>query len=111
MEQQLRAFIEAHPGGWGHEDWVALLDELERHGVDVSDSDSLGLKLENERLAWELDRLDVSGLGPRRTAAIVERFGTWWRVRHTNAEELSEIKTISLALARRVVDAVQKAAG
>lgn len=110
MEQQLRAFIETHPGGWSHDNWVGLLDELERNGVDVSDSDALGIKLENERLAWELDRLDVSGLGPRRTATIVERFGTWWRLRHTNAEELAEIKTISLALARRVVDAVKQAA-
>lgn len=111
MEQRLRAFIEAHPGGWTHEDWIRLLGELQQAGFDIHDTDALGLRLENERLTAELDRLGVSGLGPRRTAAIVERFGTLWRLRHTNAEELAEIKTIPLSLAQRVVDALRQAVG
>jgi hypothetical protein len=107
MDQLLDAFIEAHPEGWGHDDWLGLLAQLRHAAVHVDDPAELGQRLESRRLAWVLDRMAVSGLGPRRTEAIVDRFGTLWRLRHTNAAELAEIKTIPASLAERIVEAVR----
>ena len=107
MEKKLQAFIEAHPDGWDHQAWLDLLHELEEEGFDVSDPDAIGWELERERLAWELRRKDVPGLGPKRIGAVVERFGTLWSLRHAQAEELAEIKTIHGKLADKVVDAVR----
>ncbi|MDX1646440.1 MAG: hypothetical protein R3304_04795 [Longimicrobiales bacterium] len=107
MEKHLRAFIEAHPEGWDHEEWLALLAELEREGYDVSDTDAVGWELERERLAWELRRKQVPGLGPKRIGAVVERFGTLWSLRHAHPEDVADIKTIHGKLAEKVVDAVR----
>jgi hypothetical protein len=107
MEQHIRAFVEAHPEGWGHEEWLGLLADLEAAGVDVSNPDAIGYELENERLAAELKRQGVQGLGPKRIEAVVDRFGTLWNLQHADAEEVAEIKTIPGALAERVVAAVR----
>ena len=107
MEKKLQAFIEAHPEGWDHQAWLDLLAELEEEGYDISDPEAVGYELERERLAWELRRKAVPGLGPKRIAAVVERFGTLWRLRHAKPEELAEIKTIHGKLAEKVVDAVR----
>lgn len=107
MEKHLRAFIEAHPGGWHHQDWLEFLGELERDGFDVSDTDGIGWELERERLSWELRRKGVPGLGPKRIDAVVDRFGTLWSLRHAEVEELAQIKTIHGKLAEKVIDAVR----
>ena len=107
MEQHLNDFIEAHPDGWDHTAWTGLLNELEQEGYDVSDSDAVGYELEKRRLAWELRRRAVPGLGPKRIEAVVDRFGTLWSLQHAEAEELAEIKTIPGALAEKVVAAIR----
>jgi hypothetical protein len=107
MEQQLNDFIESHPEGWDHATWLGLLSELEEAGFDVSDTDAIGYELENLRLAWELRRRDVPGLGPKRIDAVVSRFGTFWSLQHAEAEELAAIRTIPGALAEKVVAAVR----
>ena len=107
MDKHLQTFIEAHPEGWDHQEWLGLLSELEDEGYDVSDPDAIGRELERERLAWELRRRDVPGLGPKRIGAVVERFGTLWSLRHAEAEDVAEIKTIHGKLAEKVVDAVR----
>lgn len=107
MEKHLQTFIESHPDGWDHRDWLGLLAELEQNGHDVSDTDAVGRELERERLAWELRRKSVPGLGPKRIDAVVERFGTLWSLQHAEAEQLAEIKTIPGKLAEQVVAAVR----
>lgn len=107
METHLRAFIEAHPDGWGHDDWLALLSELDGEGYDVGDPDAIGRELERERLAWELRRKKVPGLGPKRIDAIANRFGTLWSLRHAETEDIAEIKTIHGKLAEKVRAAVR----
>jgi hypothetical protein len=107
MEERLIDFIEAHPAGWNHGDWLGLLEDLERDGFDVSESDTIGYELENERLAWELRRRSVPGLGPKRIDAVVGRFGTLWSLRHAEVEDVAGIKTIPGALAEKVVAAVR----
>jgi len=105
MIEYLQAFIEAHPYGWGHEDWLGLISELETAGFDVADPDAVGRELEKERLAAELRRTAVPGLGPKRIDAVVDRFGTLWSFQHAEAEEVAEIKTIPGSLAEKVVAA------
>lgn len=107
MEKKLRTFIEAHPDGWDHDAWLGLLSELDQAGYDVSDGEAVGRQLERERLAWELRRRNVRGLGPKRIDAVVERFGTLWRLRHARVEEIADIKTIHGKLAEKVREAVR----
>lgn len=107
MDKHLRAFIEAHPDGWDHDAWLGLLAELENAGYDVNDTDAIGWELERERLAWELRRKDVPGLGPKRIDAVVERFGTLWSLKHAQADQIAEIKTIHGKLAEKVHAAVR----
>jgi len=107
MQEKLITFIETHPHGWNHGEWLTLLTDLEQGGADVSDADAIGLELENQRLAWELRRCEVPGLGPKRIDAVVDRFGTLWSLRHADAEEIAEIKTIPGTLAEKVAAAVR----
>ncbi|NNL29652.1 MAG: hypothetical protein HKO77_01450 [Gemmatimonadetes bacterium] len=107
MEKQLQTFIEAHPEGWDHEAWLGLLAELEDAGHDVSNMEAIGWELERERLAWELRRKDVPGLGPKRIDAVVDRFGTLWSLQHAEADDIAEIKTIHGKLAQKVRAAVR----
>ena len=81
LEQHPNAFIESHPEGWGHDQWLGLLAELEEMGFDVSDPTAIGHEMESQRLAWELRRRGVPGLGPKRIDAVVEHFGTLWSLR------------------------------
>jgi hypothetical protein len=107
METQLNGFIEAHPEGWDHFSWLGLLAELEEDGFDVSDPDAIGIELENLRLAWELRRREVPGLGPKRIDAVVGRFGTLWSLQHAEVGDVAEIKSINGTLAEKVVAAVR----
>jgi len=107
MQEHMDAFIEAHPYGWGHDEWLGLLADLEEAGVDVSDVEAIGYELENQRLAWELQRLEVPGLGPKRIDAVVDRFGTFWSLKHAEVDDVAGIKTIPGKLAEKVVAAVR----
>ena len=107
MEEKLLTFIEAHPEGWDHHEWLGLLADLEQSGFDVGDAEAIGYELENERLAWELRRRGVPGLGPKRIDAVVDRFGTLWRLRHADVGDVADIKTIPAKLAEKVVAAVR----
>ena len=107
MRKQLRSFVEDHPDGWNHDDWMGLLAELEATGSDVSDPQTIGLYLERTRLQWELTRRSVKGLGPKRSEALVDRFQTLWSLRHASVDEVAEVPTITRGLAEKVVQAIQ----
>ena len=107
MKKRLRAFVERHPEGWNHDEWLALLAELEQDGTDVAQPADLGLQLEKARLAWELDRRSVKGLGPRRSEALVERFQTLWSLREASVEDVAGVPAIPRALAEKVVAALR----
>ena len=106
MNEQLRTFVERHPEGWTHDEWLDLLAELARGETDVSEPSAVGHELEKTRLAWELDRRGVPGLGPKRRAAVVERFGSFWRLRGASVDDVVEIPTINRALAEKVIEAI-----
>jgi hypothetical protein len=108
MDQHLNAFIEAHPDGWDHVAWLGLLADLEENGIDVSDPAAIGYQLENQRLAWELRRREVPGLGQKRIDAVVEQFGTLWSLQHADVEDFADIKkSVPGKLAEKVVAAVR----
>jgi len=99
---RLHAFVEAHPYGWNHEQWLGLLADLETEGVSVSEHEEVGARLERTRLEWELERRSVPGLGPKRREAIVKRFGTLWRLRHASVEDVARVPGVPRALAEKV---------
>jgi len=106
MTKQLRAFVEAHPDGWDHDAWLALLRDLDNAGEDVSEPDHLGRELERTRLEWELQRRSVPGLGPKRSEALVERFGTLWKLKHASVDDVAQLPSINRSLAEKVVSAI-----
>ena len=106
MMNQLRDFVDTHPDGWDHQSWLNLLASLKDAGVDVSNTEEIGLALERTRLAATLKGKKVQGLGPKRIQAVVDRFGTLWNLRHASAEEIAEIPTIHADLAGKVRDAL-----
>jgi len=106
MNLQLRAFVERHPDGWNHEDWLGLLGELEGAGADVSAPEALGAQLERERLDWELDRRELKGLGPKRREALVDRFGSLWSLRQASVDDVAAIRSIPKDVAEEVVAAL-----
>jgi hypothetical protein len=87
LRADLRDFVSARPGGWGHDDWTSFLDHLASRGHDTSDSDGIGRQLEQERLAARLEA--VPGLGAERAGALVQRFGTVYSLYHASGDDLA----------------------
>ncbi|HYH81744.1 MAG TPA: helix-hairpin-helix domain-containing protein [Longimicrobium sp.] len=100
LREDLRAFVQAQPSGWGHGDWVAFLDHLRERGHDTSNPESVGLLLERERLAARLE--GVQGMGPRRVQAVVDRYETIWSAHHAGVDELAALPGMNRALAEKV---------
>jgi hypothetical protein len=103
MSAQLNAFVESHPTGWNHDEWLALLADLGEGGTDVSNPDAIGQELERTRVLWELKRRAVPGLGRKRLEAIANRFGTLWELEHARVEEMTRVPGLNRALAEKVV--------
>lgn len=95
---ELADFVQAHPEGWGHEDWQGLLDGLRRRGFNVDDADSIGIALEKERVRSRLD--GISGLGPKRLEALLERFPRIWDLQSASMEELASVPSIPRSVAQ-----------
>lgn len=94
-----RAWVEAHRGEWGHDDWLALLAELRAAGFGMLPPDAVGAALEEARLHWRnLGRWLESG-EPRRW--IKAHRGRW-----TNAEVRALVDTQQAAFGPLDPDAV-----
>ena len=106
MKERLKDFVERHPEGWNHDDWLGLLTELQDGGADVSQPDAVGAQLERTRLRWVLDKHPVPGLGPKRRAALVDRFETLGQLRSASVAEVAEVPSINKALAEKVIGAI-----
>lgn len=102
MTARLHEFVKSHPEGWNHEDWLGLLADLDRAGVDVSEPHEIGVQLERTRLSWELQRHAAPGLGPKRTEALAKRFGTLGALRHASVDEIARVPSMTRALAEKV---------
>ena len=106
LTERLRDFAEAHPNGWNHDEWLGLLDDLNGSGEEAAQVDLVGKQLEEMRLAGKLRRSGVSGLGPKRIEALVNRFGDVWSLKHASVDAVAAIPTIPRGLAEKVVRAV-----
>jgi hypothetical protein len=101
LQVDLRAFASARPSGWNHEDWMAFLGHLSEKGHDVSDHQTIGARLERERLAVALEAIE--GLGPKRVQSLVDRFQTMWSMRHAQAADVATVAGMTRPLSERVV--------
>jgi hypothetical protein len=100
LRADLRAFVDARPAGWNHDDWIGFLDHLRGRGHDVSDSAGVGMQLERERLTACLEQ--VPGMGTKRVDTIVDRYHTLYSARHADVDELAGLPGMNRALAERV---------
>ncbi len=106
FREQLRDFVNAHPHGWTHHDWLELLAQLTDAGVDTSDPDAIGTALEQERVLAHLESLGVKGLGPRRREAVAGRFIRLWDLEHASVDALAEIPSFTRSLAETLHNAL-----
>jgi hypothetical protein len=104
MSARLNSFVESHPTGWNHDEWLALLADLGQGGTDVSNPDAIGAELEKTRVTWELKRRGVPGLGPKRLEAISNRFGTLNELQNATVDELARVPGMNRALAEKVLN-------
>jgi hypothetical protein len=104
LQADLRDFVTARPSGWGHEDWLAFLDHLRERGHDTSDPEAIGRMLERERLASMLER--VQGMGPRRVAAVADRYETAYSCAQGDVDEIAALPGMNRSLAEKVRQAL-----
>ncbi|MGD8319740.1 MAG: helix-hairpin-helix domain-containing protein [Gemmatimonadota bacterium] len=104
---RLRRFVDEHPHGWRHQEWLELLAELTDEGVDTSDPDRIGSVLERERVAAVLEEMPVRGLGPKRRQALIDRFGSVWDLSHASADEIAALPSFHRKLAEALVGALR----
>ena len=104
MSARLNAFVESHPSGWNHEEWLGLLADLGQGGTDVSDPDAIGVELEKTRVSYELKRRGVPGLGRKRIEAIANRFGTLHELQNATLDEIARVPGMNRGLAEKLLN-------
>lgn len=104
LSGDLRQFVSENPHGWGHDEWLGLLDRLRERGHSVDDTEQVGRDLERERLATKLE--GVQGVGPQRVKAISERYGSIWSLMYADVDDLVQAASIPRPLAERIKAAV-----
>lgn len=104
LKKDLREFASARPQGWGHDDWIAFLEDLQRRGHDVRDRDAIGLALEKERLDLALS--SVKGVTAPKRKALVERYGNAWNLRNAPADDVAAVAGIDREAADRLKSAL-----
>jgi len=104
---QLRAFVDGHPHGWSHHEWLELLAALTDEGVDTTEPDQIGAALEQERVLAFLEGLGLKGLGPKRREALAAHFGRLWDLRHASADEIGQIPSFHPGLAEALHKALR----
>jgi hypothetical protein len=104
----LRKFVTSRPHGWNHDDWVALLAQLEARGYVIEQPERIGNELERERLRLVL--ASVAGMGPRRINAVVEHFATLWQLCQASVDDVAALPNIPRELAERALQTVRQQA-
>jgi hypothetical protein len=99
LKKDLREFASARPQGWDHQDWINFLEALQSRGHDVHDRDSIGLALEKERLDLALS--GIKGVPAQKRKGLVERFGTTWKLRNAEVDEIAAAG-VDRAVAERI---------
>lgn len=104
---ELKRFVDGHPEGWSHDEWLGLLHQLSQSGINTEDEASIGLALEKERLNRVLGNLEIKGLGPKRKEALVDRFRTLWGLMEASSEEIAQVPGIPRSMADQISDVLQ----
>jgi len=107
LATEIQCFVDEHPGGWNHDDWLGFLHTLSEGGHDTSDSDAIGLALERERLSQHLEGMKIKGLGSKRIAALAGHFGTQWNFRSASQDEFAQIPKVPRAMAEQILEALR----
>ncbi len=105
LDSDLRTFAANHPDGWDHQGWTDLLDDLRSKGHDTSDTDGIGKALERERITASLQ--GVPGVGPARVRKLADHFGSFWNLKHADADQISGAAGIPRSVAERVARQVR----
>lgn len=100
LQGDLRQFVRDNPHGWGHDEWLGLLDQLRSRGHSVDDTEEIGRQLERERLATRLE--GVQGVGPQRVKTISQHFGSIWGLMYADVDDLARSANIPRPLAERI---------
>lgn len=106
LTKDLRDFAGSRPDGWSHDDWLQFLDDLQSRGHNINDRDAIGSMLERERLALALER--IPGVGPQRVKTIADRYGYLWRLRETDADQLSREANVPRSVAEKVLAGLRR---
>lgn len=102
LKKDLRDFASTRPQGWSHDDWLRFLDDLQARGHNINDRDLIGSMLEKERLSLALER--IPGLSAQRARTIADRYGYLWRLKETDADQLSNEAKIPRPVAEKVLE-------
>jgi hypothetical protein len=105
LKKDLRDFASTRPQGWSHDDWLRFLDDLQARGHNINDRDQIGSMLEKERLSLALER--IPGLSAPRARTIAERYGYLWRLKETDADQLSSEAKIPRPVAEKVLEGLR----
>lgn len=100
MRKELRGFVSSHREGWNHDDWSRLLGQLQERGYDTSNSEEIGRRLEQERIAVHLE--GVQGVGPARVKKLQEEFGTLWELRNADRDRIAAASGVKPEVADRI---------
>jgi hypothetical protein len=76
LQARLRQFVQDSGGQWDHGAWERLLHALHGEGYETADVAGIGRELERQRVVVVLESARIKGLGPKRVAALAERYGT-----------------------------------
>jgi hypothetical protein len=106
LRKELRQFVADHPQGWGHDDWLSLIETLRVRGHSADDSEQIGDLLERERLMMTLEH--VAGVGPHRMRMLADHYGTLWGLRHADPLELAQAIKVPRTLAESIKSAASR---
>ena len=107
MAREIFAFVEAHPHGWSHDEWLGLLHHLGSSGQDVSDPDEIGLTLERARVQVALKHTGIKGLGPKRIDAIAAEYSFLPQLRDTDPNEVAAKTGVPRKLAQEIAATIR----
>lgn len=100
--QEIRTFVEKHPHGWSHDEWLGLLHHMGEEGIDVSDPDRIGSAVERERVRLTLRNTGVKGIGPKRMEAIVAAYPSVFELTSSDGDQLAGRSGIPRKLAGEI---------